>query len=876
MTKCSWKYGVIFLLSAFWIVSFSSICAADTKKDILGGKILSTEEKTRLDKEITDLEKEEASLRQTMERVCNEYNEAYDEAQGFLALNDFFFNDWIVVQLRNLSPVHDNSWDTYMSHYKEKLQDSLMEGDTEQAKKWNNVIKKAEECLDATNAWHDPATALTDKKSIRDHGENVLVYYDEKTDTQAYYVINDDGSYESVAGVTKGCMPIQAKIAEGKNCIFCPLFAQIFSAAQNMATSSFGVLAQSLANVMLVGFALWVAFSLLGKVSSFTKMDAPKYITELLTQAFKVLFAYLMLRDANAVYAYVLGPLLKAGIEFGMTLLSSGDNLYLKNCESMSGVRNMSTNGLLPYYLYTQLDCFIRAIQFELSVPQAIGSSLMCVSRNAAAIDMGALTTVTTFRFPDLSMAFEGIIIWVFAWLLSLAFAFYLVDATVRLGIVGALMPFLIVSWPFKVTSKYTNQGFTMFMNTFFTYVFMGLVVSVNIQLLSESMAGVPGGKDAIIQALNGNKVSVLKDLLDIGFSGFLILIASCIFGFKLTGQATELAGSMAGGGGGSSIAPQIGGMGYNVAKEATLGVGKMAWSGTKLVGNATGVTPKLRQAKDKVVSKVSSGLRNLFTFGRATSQSRTPVSRVRSSEAGASTSSSAPNPSSGGTSPVTPDQARQAEQVENATPRTTTPQTQTNQQSQTNKQSQTAANTGKQKQDASGGTTASQTTDTGNSSGTAAHGTAQQNHEDIRKDALKDFEKTAVASAINAAVAQQEGHLAEIKQKISSLRNQRNGSAENIRFYQNVAADPQSSSELKENSLQAAKEARQEFHRLNEEQKKAEAELQQIKASIDSLNQLKKESSNQYADSKVDPTKDVAYNEQEVLSKVDQMMGKA
>lgn len=230
-------------------------------------------------------------------------------------------------------------------------------------------------------------------------------------------------------------------------------------------------------------------------------------------------------------------------------------------------------------------------------------------------------------------------------------------------------MPFLIASWPFKVTSKYTNQGFTMFMNTFFTYAFMGLVVSINIQLMGISLTGGQGGLDAIEEALNGNSVKVLSDLLDIGFAGFLILIASCIFGFKLCGQAAELAGSMAGGGGGSSIAPEIGGMGYNVAKAATLGTGKMAWQGTKLVGNATGVTPKLRQARDKVVSGVSSGLKSLFTFGRATSKSRAPVSRLRGSDAPAPT----PSPSSGGASPVTAEQLRQAERVENAAPRPTT-----------------------------------------------------------------------------------------------------------------------------------------------------------------------------------------------------------
>ena len=287
-------------------------------------------------------------------------------------------------------------------------------------------------------------------------------------------------------------------------------------------------------------------------------------------------------------------------------------------------------------------------------------------------------------------MIFEGLIIWVFAWLLSLAFAFYLVDATVRLGIVGALMPFLIASWPFKVTSKYTTQGFTMFMNTFFTYVFMGLVVSINIQLMSESMSGVSGGMKAVVNALNSNEVTTLKNLLDIGFAGFLILIASCIFGFKLTSQATELAGSMAGGGGGSSIAPEIGGMGYNVAKAATLGTGKMAWQGTKLVGNATGVTPKLRQARDKAVS----ALGKVFSFGRSGGgKSSAPVSRLRGSDAPAP----APAPSSsssGGASPVTAEQTRQAERVENAAPRPTAPATPV-----------TAANTAKPNQAGAEGT---------------------------------------------------------------------------------------------------------------------------------------------------------------------------
>ena len=72
-------------------------------------------------------------------------------------------------------------------------------------------------------------------------------------------------------------------------------------------------------------------------------------------------------------------------------------------------------------------------------------------------------------------------------------------------------------------------------MNTFFVYVFMGLVVSINVQLLGQSLTGGNGGFDEIMRAINGNEVTKLKDLLDIGFSGFLVFIACCLFAFKLT-----------------------------------------------------------------------------------------------------------------------------------------------------------------------------------------------------------------------------------------------------------------------------------------------------------------------------------------------------
>lgn len=644
MTKCSWKYVFGLFIGLLFMSAAGEAFATE-------GANAATEKKVETFVGATKLgDKKDQDVIDQVKQNCADAKKKVEDKEKEISDIDVKINRTVTTSAVGTSvtgfvmtaTTKINDPEAYNKYTEEKrrLQEELKQ--LKEAK--NKACDEADEVLDVAEA---------------------AIYVYTGSDGSKLYFQYDGETAKSINGVTRGCIPLPMKLAEGRSCIFCPLFLKIFNAAQRMTSGSYAALSKAFANVLLVGFALWVAFSLLGKVSSFTKMDAPKYITELLTQAFKVLVAFLLLRDATAIYGYVLGPLLKAGMEFGMTLLSAGENSYLQACDTSSELSGLSS-GLLPGYLYTQLECFIKAVQAELAVPQAIGSSLMCVSRNA-----GSTGEVLSFPIPDFSMLFQGLIIWVFAWLISLAFAFYLVDATVRLGIVGALMPFLIASWPFKVTSKYTTQGFTMFMNTFFTYAFMGLVVSINIQLMGISLTGGQGGLDAIEEALNGNSVKVLSDLLDIGFAGFLILIASCIFGFKLCGQAAELAGSMAGGGGGSSIAPEIGGMGYNVAKAATLGTGKMAWQGTKLVGNATGVTPKLRQARDKVVSGVSSGLKSLFTFGRATSKSRAPVSRLRGSDAPAPTPSSS---SSGGASPVTAEQARQAERVENAAPRPTTP----------------------------------------------------------------------------------------------------------------------------------------------------------------------------------------------------------
>ncbi len=443
-------------------------------------------------------------------------------------------------------------------------------------------------------SWGAKVVVNTVKGTVEYGGQDVMKFTDPTTGQEIEYVKTIWGTESQQTGNLKGCPPIAIQIVRDSSCIFCPLFAVLYDAANEMATLAFRKLGAPMATVMLIGFGLFIAFKVLAHVSSLTKQDAPKFLGELLTQSFKVIITFILLTNAEQVYQYFISPVLSAGLDFGAAMLFENPTAFA-SCTGDIKIAN-DTN-LFPISLYLKLDCFIRAIQAEIAVMQSIGSSLMCVGRNAASGDFTGLW--------DFSMVFQGLIIWAFAIMLSLAFAFYLIDATVNLGLVGALMPFLIACWPFKITNQYTKTGVNMFLNSFFVFVFMGIVVSINMQLIGQAMqntekvasfqdaaksaeapASQPaaensengseekGGLSALVDALNSDNIKQLRELTDIGFGGFLILLCCCIFGFKFTQQATTLADKMAGGG--------ISGIGNKIGGLAAGGAGRLATKATQ------------------------------------------------------------------------------------------------------------------------------------------------------------------------------------------------------------------------------------------------------------------------------------------------------
>lgn len=643
-----------------------------------------------------------------------------------------------------------------------------------------------------------------------------------------YYFIMEGDKFQSITGVTRGCVPLPAKLAESRSCIYCPLFKTIFNAAQSMSTKAYDKLAGPLANVMLIGFAIVIAFMVLKNVSSFTKQDAPKFVTELLVNMFKVLVAYYMLKNANIVYGYIVGPVLKAGFEFGSSLLFAKNDSYLAACDVSKTLQNVS-NGVMPAYLYTNLDCFIRAVQAEVAVPQSVGSSLMCVARNAGKESIGPVRNVLW----DFGMMFQGFAIWVMGWIISLAFAFYLIDATIQLGIIGALMPFLIACWPFKATRNYTSKGWGIFMNTFFVYVFMGLVVSINVELLGQGLTGSKGGFDAIMKALNGNNVQKLKELLDIGFAGFLVLVACCLFAFKLTGQASDLAGTMAGGGG-PKIGANIGGLAYGAATKGVQGTLKTGLGAAKAVSDKTGLTNVVNKgrdwAKDKVWGAVGLGRRSGAAGNKQARRSQMGDQQQQQSSTDGQTPQTQTRPATpGAPNPTAQNQIKKMQQAgpRSQQPATPSPQTPTNPSTP-------------QGGAAQGGIPH------GNQADTQQTQTPQQTPEQMRQQLESDYNNTANGRAGRQMIQNQTAEVARNKKAENEAQgkmNYHNRRADDYLKKAQSASDPAQ----KKNFENLANAQFEEAVKAEAAYNKAKADTQKAQSELDAIKQENERYKNQY-----------------------------
>lgn len=424
-------------------------------------------------------------------------------------------------------------------------------------------------------------------------------------------------------GSIRGCEVLPVKLYNYRKCFFCPLVGTIYDGVAKITDISFQKMAGALATLLALGFGIWIAVQVLTQVSSLTKQDAPKFLGNLLRQGYKVLIAFLLLQYSTQVFTYVINPILETGLTFGKSMLTTRDIFseldkddngnYLRQAKFVAGGKHLQLD------TYDKIEQYVVAVQQHLAFMQTIGTSLTCIGGNLMLLKETVNWWHKIFKPSKVWAQFsvgvqimaQGLVITIFAFLLSLAFTFYLIDAIVQVGVVGGLLPFIIACWPFKATTKYTSTGVGMLMNSAFLFLFVGLIMSANLMLVDEALSVGHTSNGVINQqeidstaeigdveercshmdfytqnrelcdntgegtlykmgmAINSQDAAQLKALADISSMGFFILLFCCIFGFKFTNQAKPLADKFAKSGTGQPIAPGIATMATSFTKSA-------------------------------------------------------------------------------------------------------------------------------------------------------------------------------------------------------------------------------------------------------------------------------------------------------------------
>ena len=449
--------------------------------------------------------------------------------------------------------------------------------------------------VSGTNCWkveHNVDTTAMDTKGnvtvnrgelTGTDGKNYILFLGEQPTIQ--YGNNGDEN-ESFAG----CEVLPVKLYNMQSCFFCPLAALIFGAANDVTTTSFSAFSKSFQVVMVVVFAVWLAVLTLQQVFPMTKQDAPKFLSAIIKQGFKVMVAFLLLSYSNDLFRYFIIPLLEGGLQMGTyiqstptpqpqnwapTVINSSKQYF--NLPVSSTIKSDGSKSSAS--LYTHIEIYLASLQMQLARMQAIGTTLFCVGGHE-------IITIKVEQMKEgMSMMLLGGILAVFGFLLTISFAFYFMDGLLQLAVIGAMLPFMIAGWPLKATAQYASTGFKMLLNTFFVLFFTGFVVSVCINLVNESLAysqnqqssqdgsglrtAVNAGLSGIEEAINNQNVAKLKEASDIGGMGFMLLIFSCLLGFKFVAQVSPLASNLASGGfkGKGGLAGRIGTMGASTIK---------------------------------------------------------------------------------------------------------------------------------------------------------------------------------------------------------------------------------------------------------------------------------------------------------------------
>ena len=432
------------------------------------------------------------------------------------------------------------------------------------------------------------------------------------TDKITHCDVNDaDFVDENLDETCKTAAQYQAEM--GELCLTCGLMAKILGGVQKISKNAFEAINGDLINLLEVALLIYIAYLVLMTVASPEAQKLSQFLTQLLHQGAKVTIAVLILTYPEALYDKVINPILEGGVDFGLAFSNIKANSNELGTMDVAIGEKIRTEGaeyskdfdMSSKYLHGDtLQKMVGAnknFSREAAMMPALGRCLICNSLH----NLGAKRL---WFIPRVSMLITGVILLVFGVMIWLAIGFYILDCCLQLGIVVAMMSFFVACWPFKITSSYVRVGWNMFLNTFFNFIMMSVVVVTIAQLTAAALP------EDLMQDINEDNVEMINDQLEIIGLSVIILVITCLICLKLSAEAGRLANKFAGGAQvkmGADLGGLAGDMATKGAKAGLKTGGKAVAGAVSSASEASGATGAIQAKGQAIKEKLGGGTKS-------------------------------------------------------------------------------------------------------------------------------------------------------------------------------------------------------------------------------------------------------------------------
>ena len=118
------------------------------------------------------------------------------------------------------------------------------------------------------------------------------------------------------------------------NCYSCVVVGNLIKTFMSISAITYPVAQEAGVKLLVIGMMIWLAFYVLKKLSSFVSLEPMKMLQELFSFFFKCLIAYvLMTSGLRNITDLIVDPILKAGADYGISIIDSVSKDLLKKTE---------------------------------------------------------------------------------------------------------------------------------------------------------------------------------------------------------------------------------------------------------------------------------------------------------------------------------------------------------------------------------------------------------------------------------------------------------------------------------------------------------------------------------------------------------------